>query len=74
MDKKYDEDKIVDNVEKAVLAGKCRHATEKESLELRLAALENIVKSCKELVERIYSDSPEMAVNPSQNFRLRQRL
>jgi hypothetical protein len=52
----YDVDKIVDSVEKAVLAGKCRPATEKESLELRLAALENIVKSCKELVEKTYSD------------------
>jgi hypothetical protein len=60
----YDVDKIVDDVEKAVFAGKYRHATEKESLELRLAALENIVKSCKELVEKIYSDSSEIAVNP----------
>jgi hypothetical protein len=34
--------------------GKYRHAAEKEALELRLAALENIVKSCKELVEKIY--------------------
>jgi hypothetical protein len=57
MAEEYDVDKIVDSVEKAVLAGKSRHATEKESLELRLAALENIVKSCKELVEKIYSDS-----------------
>jgi hypothetical protein len=64
MAEKYDVDKIVDDVEKAVLTGKCRHATEKESLELRLAALENIVKSCKELVERIYSNSSGMAVNP----------
>jgi hypothetical protein len=60
----YDVDKIVDDVEKAVLAGKYRHATEKEALELRLAALENIVKSCKELVEQVYADSAKMAVNP----------
>jgi hypothetical protein len=57
MAEEYDVDKIVGDVEKAVLAGKCRPATEKESLELRLAALENIVKSCKDLVEKIYSDS-----------------
>jgi hypothetical protein len=57
MAEEYDVDKIVDGVEKAVLAGKCRYATEKESLELRLAALENIVRSCKELVEKIYSES-----------------
>ncbi|GHV66539.1 hypothetical protein AGMMS49928_01460 [Spirochaetia bacterium] len=49
MTEEYDVEKIVDDVEKAVLAGKSRHATEKESLELRLAALENIVASCKEL-------------------------
>jgi hypothetical protein len=64
MAEEYDVNKIVDDVERAVLAGKCRHATEKESLELRLAALENIVKSCKELVEKVYSDSPKIAVNP----------
>jgi hypothetical protein len=63
MAEEYDVDKIVDDVEKAVLAGKSRRATEKESLELRLAALENIVKSCKEMVEKIYSDSSKMAVN-----------
>jgi hypothetical protein len=57
----YNVDKIVGGVEKAVLAGKSRHATEKESLELRLAALENIVKHCKELVEKTYSASSEMA-------------
>ena len=52
MNEEYNVDKIVDGVEKAVLAGKSRHATEKESLELRLSALENIVRLCKELVEK----------------------
>jgi hypothetical protein len=54
MAKEYDVDKIVNDVDEAVLAGKCRRATEKESLELRLAALENI--ACKELVEKVYSE------------------
>jgi hypothetical protein len=61
MVEEYDVDKIVNDVEKAVLAGKCRRVTEKESLELRLAALENI--ACKELVEKVYSDSSKIAVN-----------
>ena len=65
MAEEYDVEKIVDDVEKAVLAGKYRHATDKESLELRLAALENIVKSCKELVEKAYTDTPGMAVKHS---------
>jgi hypothetical protein len=64
MAEEYDVDKMVNDVEKAVFAGKYRHATEKESIKLRLAALENIVKSCKELIEKIYSDSLETAINP----------
>jgi hypothetical protein len=56
-------DKIAGDVEKAVLAGKYRHATEKESMELRIAALENIVKSCKELIEKAYSAPSELAIN-----------
>jgi hypothetical protein len=64
MAEEYDVDKMVDDVAKAVLAGKSRPATERESLELRLAALENIVKSCKELVEKLYADSSKMAATP----------
>ncbi|GHU25635.1 hypothetical protein FACS1894172_05860 [Spirochaetia bacterium] len=65
MAEEYNVEKIVDDVEKAVLAGKYRHATEKESLELRLAALENVVTYCKELVEKTYTDTSVTAVKQS---------
>jgi hypothetical protein len=50
MNKEYDVDAIVQEVENAVLAGKCRSATEEEKMLVRIGALENIVHSYKESI------------------------
>jgi hypothetical protein len=53
MDKQeLDSDCLADNVEKAILAGKYKDAPEKEAMLTRLAALEGLVKSYREIVSR----------------------
>jgi hypothetical protein len=53
MDKKYDVDAIVQDVENAVLSGKYRSATEEEKMLVRIGALENIVRSYKETIAQL---------------------
>ncbi|MDR1893994.1 MAG: hypothetical protein LBQ61_04775 [Spirochaetales bacterium] len=51
-DETLDVDAIVDSVSDAVAAGKYQDASAKEVLLIRLSALENIVKSYKEMVAK----------------------
>ncbi|MDR1505862.1 MAG: hypothetical protein LBI67_02045 [Treponema sp.] len=53
MNKEYDVDTVVQEVEDAVLAGKYRFATEEEKMLVRIGALENIVRSYKETITNI---------------------
>jgi hypothetical protein len=55
MDKKYDVDAIVQEVEKAVTGGNYRLGTEEERLQVRIAALENIVRSYKTIIANTYN-------------------
>jgi hypothetical protein len=55
MNKEYDADAIVQDVETAVLAGKYRLASEEEKMLVRIGALENIVRSYKETLAGIVS-------------------
>jgi hypothetical protein len=53
MDKEYDVDTIVQEVENAVYAKKYRFATEEEKMLVRIGALENIVRAYKEAITNI---------------------
>jgi hypothetical protein len=53
MDKEYDVDTIVQEVENAVYTKKYRFATEEEKMLVRIGALENIVRSYKEAITNI---------------------
>jgi hypothetical protein len=53
MNKKYDVDAIVQDVENAVLSGKYRAVTEEEKMLVRIGALENIVRSYKETIAQL---------------------
>jgi hypothetical protein len=55
MNKKYDVDAIVQEVEIAVTDGNYRLATEEERLQVRIAALENIVRSYKTIIANTYN-------------------
>ncbi|GHV85474.1 hypothetical protein AGMMS50230_10820 [Spirochaetia bacterium] len=50
MNKIHDVDEIALEVEQAVLTGKYRIASEEEKMLVRIGALENIVRSYKELL------------------------
>jgi len=59
----YDEidvDKIVNEVSVAVAQGKYRNATKKESMEVRLAALANIVKNMQSEMHDIVQKEKEL--------------
>jgi hypothetical protein len=55
MNRTYDVDTIVQDVENAVAAGKYRLASEEEKMLIRVGALENIVRSYKESIANIVS-------------------
>ena len=57
MNKKYDVDAIVQEVEQAVTGGNYRLATEEERLQVRIAALENIVRSYKAIIANTYMNT-----------------
>jgi hypothetical protein len=60
MNEGYNVDKIVAEVDKAMAAGKYRLATEEEKLQVRVAALENLVKSYQDIIAKTYA-SKELA-------------
>jgi hypothetical protein len=55
VNKEYDVETIVQDVENAVLAGKYRLASEEEKMLVRIGALENIVHSYKETLAAVVS-------------------
>jgi flagellar capping protein FliD len=55
MNQNYEVDKTVNEVDEAMAAGKYRLATEEEKLQVRVAALENLVKSYQNIIAKTYA-------------------